>query len=238
MTNKADLIREFCIENTNQANIDKYSRYFKEGFNGYGIDTKVFETQRDKWISEWKETTTINDYLDLADLLVKMGKLEEVSFAIAFLQSERENYTVETFDRIGKWFSIGIDNWASTDVLCMMVLPSFFIDKVIPYEKLSEWATATSEWQRRCIPVTLDQLTRHNLEPEVSFELIEPLMLDSSEYVQKGIGTLLRGLWKKHPEKVESFLLNWKDECGRLIVQYATEKMDKEYRKRFRKTKK
>ncbi len=50
--------------------------------------------------------------------------------------------------------------------------------------------------------------------------------------VQKGIGTLLRGLWKKYPEEVDAFLLKWKDQCGRLIVQYATEKMDKEYRKK------
>jgi 3-methyladenine DNA glycosylase AlkD len=62
-------------------------------------------------------------------------------------------------------------------------------------------------------------------------------MLDESEYVQKGIGTLLRNLWKKYPELIEVFLLKWKDQCARIIIQYATEKMDKEYRKKFRKKK-
>ena len=33
-------------------------------------------------------------------------------------------------------------------------------------------------------------------------------MLDNSEYVQKGIGTLLRGLWKKYPADIEIFLMN------------------------------
>jgi 3-methyladenine DNA glycosylase AlkD len=87
------------------------------------------------------------------------------------------------------------------------------------------------------VPVTLVELTGKGLKLQDAFETIEPLMSDGSEYVQKGIGTLLRGLWKKHPAEVEDFLMKWKDKCGRLIIQYATEKMDKEYRKKFRKTK-
>jgi len=55
--------------------------------------------------------------------------------------------------------------------------------------------------------------------------------------VQKGIGTLLRSLWKKQPGEVEKFLLKWKDQCARLIVQYATEKMNKEQKKKFKRAK-
>ena len=38
-------------------------------------------------------------------------------------------------------------------------------------------------------------------------------------------------------EKTESFLFKWKDNCSRLIIRYATEKMNKEKRVRFRKSK-
>ncbi len=231
-------IRDFCIKNSKKSNIDKYSRYFKEGFDGYGIDHKVFEAQRDSWIADWKNEMTIDKYLDLADKLIEIGKYEEKSFAISFLKSERENYTESTFDRIGKWFGMGISNWASTDVLCMLVLSSFLIDRIIEFDKLKEWTKSNSEWKRRAVPVTLVELINKDLKPETVVPLIEPLMLDNSEYVQKGIGTLLRGLWKTYPIKIEEFLLKWKDQCGRLIIQYATEKMDKEYRKKFRKTKK
>ena len=58
-----------------------------------------------------------------------------------------------------------------------------------------------------------------------------------TEDVQKGLGTLLRELWKKHQDETEEFLLKWKDDCGRLIIRYATEKMDKENKKRFKKSK-
>jgi 3-methyladenine DNA glycosylase AlkD len=237
MNEKLKEIRNFCIENSDPKIIKKYSRYFKDGFDGYGIESKTFEAQRDLWISGWKNEMSLEAYLELGDMLMQSGKFEEKSLAIAFIQSERENYTPATFDRIGDWFETGISNWATTDVLCMLVLSSFLIDEVISYEKLKKWTSSDLMWKRRAVPVTLVELIKDGLKPEIALPMVGPLMLDDSEYVQKGIGTLLRGLWKKYPSEIENFLLEWKDQCGRLIVQYATEKMDKEYRKRFKKVK-
>ncbi|MGF1584496.1 MAG: DNA alkylation repair protein [Bacteroidales bacterium] len=229
-------IEDFCKSNSNTENIKKYSKYFKEGFDGYGIEQKLFESQRDKWIEQWDNEMSLEKYLKLGDALFKHGKFEEKSFAIAFINSKREHYTKETFNRIGNWFDYGIDNWATTDVLCMLVLSSFLIDKVIDFDDLKSWNTSESEWQRRAVPVTLIELINKGLKPEEAIALIQPLMADKSQYVQKGTGTLLRGLWKKYPEIIEDFLLQWKDICGRIIIQYATEKMEKDYRKKFRKS--
>ena len=98
---------------------------------------------------------TIDKYLGLGDKLIQIGKYEEISFAISFLKSERENYTESTFDRIGNWFDVGITNWANTDLLCMLVLSSFIIDRIIEFDKLKEWTKSNSEWKRRAVPVTL-----------------------------------------------------------------------------------
>lgn len=98
-----------------------------------------------------------------------------------------------------------------------------------------EWNNSDSEWKRRAVPITLAELLKRGLKPYDAFRLIEPLMKDNSEYVQKGLGTLLRGLWKTYPGDVEPFLLRWKDECGRLVIQYATDKMAIGHRKQFRK---
>ena len=230
-------IKEFCETNSTPAIIEKYTRYFKDGFDGYGIEQKTFEKQRDTWIENWKDEMTLEDYLNLADNLFQTGRYEEKSLAIALVQSKREQYTKDTFKRIGNWFDYGINDWATTDVLCMLVLSAFLFDGVITTEDLKSWNKSESEWQRRAVPVTLVELLKNDLKPKDAFSTIEPLMNDESEYVQKGIGTLLRGLWKKHPGEVEEFLLKWKDSCGRLIIQYATEKMDKEERKRFRRGK-
>ncbi|WP_422079508.1 DNA alkylation repair protein [Ulvibacterium sp.] len=230
-------IRSFLKKNSNAEIAKKYARYFKEGFDGYGIETKIFERQRDIWVQKWKADMSLEKYLNLGDEFMRSGKFEEKSIAIAFIASERKNYTPRTFDRIGNWFEMGISNWATTDVLCMLVLSNFLIDHIIAFDHLKQWTNSKSEWKRRAVPVTLVELLKADLEPSAALSTIEPLMLDDSEYVQKGIGTLLRGLWKKHPEEIEDFLLQWKDLCGRKIVQYATEKMDKEHRKKFKRIK-
>jgi len=180
---------------------------------------------------------SLDQYLELGDQLMQRGRFEEKSLAIQLVQSERDNYTVSTFNRIAQWFDMGISNWATTDVLCMLVLPDFLINNIISFEKLKEWTASDNQWKRRAVPVTLVERINKGLTTETAFFVIEPLMLDQSEYVQKGIGTLLRGLWKIYPADVEEFLLIWKDRCGRLIVQYATEKMDKDNKRRFRKSK-
>lgn len=236
---KVKEIRAFCESNSNAEIIKKYSRYFKEGYDGYGIDDKIFKEQIDKWIEQWKDEMTIESYLSLGDELMKNGRFDEKHVAINFLQSRRQDFSKDTFYRTGNWFDCGVNNWATTDVLCMFVLSSLLFDKVIGFNDLKTWIDSESEWKRRAVPVALvelDKLTK-DLNPFVAIELVEPLMLDDSEYVQKGIGTLLRGMWKKYPSQIEDFLLKWKDKCGRLIIQYSTEKMDKEYRKKFRKIK-
>ena len=236
---KVKEIKDFCESNSNPDIVKKYQRYFKEGYDGYGIDDKTFKEQIDKWTEQWKDEMSIESYLSLGDELMKNGRFDEKHVAINFLKSSRQDFSKVTFNRIGNWFDFGINNWATTDVLCMFVLSSLLFDKVISFNDLKTWIDAESEWKRRAVPVALvelDKLTK-DLKPFESIELVEPLMLDNSEYVQKGIGTLLRGLWKKHPADIEIFLMKWKDKCGRLIIQYSTEKMDKEYRKKFRKSK-
>jgi len=232
-------IREFCELKSDPKIIAKYSKYFKEGFDGLGIDSKILKKQIESWVKDWGNEMTLQNYLDLSDELIKNGKFEEKDLAIHFVKSKKAEYTEETFDRIGKWFELGISNWATTDVLCMLVLPHFFIEHIIGFDKLIAWNNSQSEWQRRAVPVLLVELlkSKKDLKYDEAINVIEPLMDDESEYVQKGLGTLLRELWKKQPKETEKFLYKWKNKCGRLVIRYATEKMDKEYRNKFRKEK-
>ena len=229
---------EFCLANSDDAVINKYSRYFREGYDGYGIDAKVFEAQKNKWLDSWKDEMTISDYLDFGDVLVSTGKFEEAGLATHFIASHKKEFTVETLDRIGKWFENGIQNWANTDVLCMLVLPEFVLNNIVECKGFLPWTSSLSKWKRRAVPVTFVELIKKGHKPEAILSVIDHLMEDKEEDVQKGLGTLLREIWKKYPEIAEEFLLKWKDLCGRKIVQYATEKMDKEKKAQFKRTKK
>ncbi len=231
-------IRRFCGKNANPEIVKKYSRYFTEGYDAYGLDQKTFESQRDKWLELWKKDFTLNDFLLLGDKLISTGKYEEASFAISFMYSNTKELTAETFDKLGSWLEKGIINWAHTDVLSGKVLSYFFIHQIIELESLKEWNESESKWKRRAVPVMLIDVLDMDVPLKRLFHIIEPLMSDTEKFVQKGLGWFLREAWKVYPEETEDFLLKWKDTCGRIIIQYATEKMDKENRERFRRVKK
>ncbi len=228
-------IRSFFEYNADPEIVAKYSRYFKEGYIGYGINQKVFENQRDIWFREW-DSFTIDDYMNLGDQLILSGKLEDISIAIAFISLKKENYSINVFNHMEKWLE-SFTNWANTDVLCMLVLSYFINEKIVKPENFIEWTLSQSKWTRRAVPVTFFEAVKAGEDPVQYFTIIESIMLDEEEDVQKGIGTFLRESWKKCPKITEDFLLKWKDTCGRKIIQYATEKMDKEYRKKFRRGK-
>lgn len=234
---KIEEIQQFCKSNANTLEYEKYNKYFKGEFDGVGIEQKVFIKQKNEWINKWNDSTTLSDYLDIGDCLFISGKFEEKSFIIHLIKSKREELDKDALNRIGSWYNSGITNWALCDVLCMLVLSIFIEDEIIKIKDLLPWTKSESEWQRRSVPVTLNELAKKSIDFNETITIIEPIMLDKSEYVQKGLGTLLRTLWKKHPYETETFLYKWKDKCARKIIQYATEKMDKEQKKKFKKVK-
>ena len=229
-------IREFYASNADPKIVEKYSRYFTEGYDAYGVDRKVYESQRDSWIQKWSEDFSLAEYLFLGERLIQTGKYEEASFAIAFIVSAKDQYAKDTFSRLGGWLEKGIGNWAHTDLLSGRVLSHFFLDGILEINALKEWTASPSKWKRRAVPVTLIEVLKTDIPPSRLFAVIESLMTDDDPFVQKGLGWFLRETWKIHPEETEGFLLNWKDTCGRIIVQYATKKMDRSQRLRFRRS--
>lgn len=193
---KIEEIRAFCRENSDQKIIDKYQRYFKEGYDGYGVEDKLFQSQRDKWLEEWQQEMSFADYLQLGDLLVQSGRFEEIAYAIHFVAAFKDEYSPEAFEAIGTWLENGIANWASTDILCMLVLSHFINEEIVDARQLAEWAKSTSKWKRRAVPVTLVEAVKLGREPDQVLPLITALMLNEAEDVQKGLGTLLRTLEK------------------------------------------
>jgi 3-methyladenine DNA glycosylase AlkD len=223
---KFDEIRSFCQANADEAIVQKYARFFVEGYDAYGLDRKLLEKQRDVWLREYGKELAFEGFLKLGDLLVQSGKYEEASFAIGFAASFKGEFTPDVFDRLGRWLENGLRNWAHTDVFCGEVLSPFITKGIVPVEAFSKWRNSGSKWKRRAVPVTLIKALKGDMAVSHLFEFISPMMLDSEKVVQQGLGWFLRETWKRHPTPAEKFLLDWKDSCGRLIIRYATEKMD------------
>ena len=66
----ASEIRQFCINNRDDALVKKYSRYFVEGYDAFGVPEKIMENQRDIWLKEQKAEFGLEGFLRLGDRLV------------------------------------------------------------------------------------------------------------------------------------------------------------------------
>jgi 3-methyladenine DNA glycosylase AlkD len=231
-------IRDFCQKNADLARVQKYARFFVEGYDAYGVDQKLMEKQRDLWLQAYRKDLGFDGFLRLGNLLVESGKYEEASCAILFVTKFKEEFTPETFGRLGCWLDQGFRNWAHTDVFCGEVLAHFVTERIASLDAFSEWRNANSKWKRRAVPVTLIKSLQTGIPVSRLLEFVSPMMLDSEKVVQQGLGWFLREAWKKSPALVEKFLLDWKNTCPRLIVQYATEKMSASKKRRFKRSKK
>lgn len=237
--NKEELYKDIisvCETNAKQEIVEKYSRYFKGGYNGYGLETNVIIDKVKEYHA--KEWCTIDLVKEVSELLIPEEKFELPSFATSLLNEFSKEFDFNTFKTIEHWFAIGINNWAHTDGIVQYFFPVFWKKEIIKLEDLNSWKTATNKFQRRCVPVAMIKLLKHDTNFEKHFEFIDSMMMEPEREVHQGLGWFLRECWKKEPELTEEFLLKWKNDAARLIFQYATEKMTKEYRVKFRRDKK
>ncbi|HEU5102337.1 MAG TPA: DNA alkylation repair protein [Roseiflexaceae bacterium] len=229
-------IQAYCAAHAEAQIVAKYARYFKEGYDAYGVPERELSTQRAAWLEAYRAELGLEGFLDLGDLLWQTGKYELGFLAISFVDGFKHEFRPATLERLGRWFALGVGNWAHTDVLCE-TLAEFLTRAIVPLEAFGPWRQAPYKYQRRAVPVTLLPLLKIRQEYTQLLDFLRPLMLDKEQVVQQGLGWFLREAWKRQPEPVEVFLLEWKDTAPRLIFQYATEKIPPENKARFRKAK-
>jgi 3-methyladenine DNA glycosylase AlkD len=225
-------IRTFCRANADPAIVQKYARYFKEGYNGYGLPAGVFMAKVKELLGSGSLGMDI--VLEASRELIAGEKYEEPSFAMQLLKGFSKQFSRETFFRIEAWFPIGIRNWAHTDGLCSELLTPMLMKGIFSMEDLSGWRSSSFPFQRRAVPVCLIKQAKKCSDIHPYLDFLDPMMKDKERVVHQGLGWFLREAWKVHPGPVEAFLLKWKEDAARLIFQYATEKMAKEERGRFR----
>lgn len=226
--------QSYCEEHRDPRNVQKYARYFKEGFDAYGLAEG--ETKELKSMVQERFAPSIPDILSVGGTLFGLGKYELGTLAILLLADQSKNFDMKVFAGVQAWFDHGVGNWAHSDVLCSLVTPAFFSGGIAVLADLEPWRASESRWTRRAVPVTMLCL-RKTAEPQNLLDLLAPMMTETERVAHQGLGWFLRELWKLHPAPVESFLLGYKNTAARLIFQYATEKMSPEAKLRFRKDK-
>lgn len=227
-------LRQYCIDNADEGLVKKYSRYFKGGYDAWGLSQALMDAKKEEF--KQRKVLTFDLIFETAPLLMKSGKYEETSFALVMLLQLVKDFDHSVFKKLEQWFSIGITNWAHADMLGMIMLPKFLSQNVVNKEDFIPWIKSGYKFQRRCVPVTFIKLLKTTPLEEL-LSIIDPLMKDSEREVHQGVGWFLREAWKLFPEKTEKYLMKYKDIAPRLIFQYACEKMTSENKLRFKKAK-
>jgi 3-methyladenine DNA glycosylase AlkD len=231
-------IRSFCEAHADAVRVEKYSRYFVEGYDAFGLEQATLEAQRDVWLAAWSEDLGLEGFLELGDGLVATGMYEEGSFAIWFAEAQAAHFGPATLDRVGRWLDGGLRNWAHVDTVSAQVVGPHLIRGAVTLQDLEPWRDAASRWKRRAVPVSLIRVLKAGGDVDGLLAFVAPMLHDPERVVHQGLGWFLREVWKKQPEPMEKLLGKVKDTCPRLIVQYATERMTPEQKERFRRAEK
>lgn len=118
-------IRRYCQAHADPDQARRYARYFKEGYDGWGL---LGQKEHPLWNEKQKEWLTQNHVLKLCgffklgELLFAGGKFEEGSLAIRFLKEFRTGIGPHELKHLARWFQAGVKNWAHADALCGEVI--------------------------------------------------------------------------------------------------------------------
>ena len=230
-----EIIRNYCLQNASEANVAKYSYYFKSGYDAYGLSQPTMDAGAKNMLKI--PGIDLNIVLEAAPELMKSGKYEETGLVLLLVRGLHKQYTRITFDTIAGWYEIGINNWAHADTLGMTILPLFLKKEIINMDDFTDWLKSEYKFKRRSVPVTLIKSLKTHPDYSSIFSFLESLMADPEREVHQGMGWFLREAWKKNAPVTETFLLKWKNTAPRLIIQYATEKMTAEQKLNFKKEK-
>jgi 3-methyladenine DNA glycosylase AlkD len=229
-------IHQYCVDNTNEANIKKYSYYFKgDLYDGYGLSAALIYDKTKELLKT--HPIDLQTAIDSTSYVIQHGRSEEISIAMQVVRGLHKSYTRDAFGQIENWFTLGINNWAHADSLATQIIPLFVNKKIVDVPDFKKWLSAPNKFQRRSAPVSFIKLLKTYDNFTGLFHFVECLMTDPEREVHQGMGWFLREAWKRKPAETEVFLMKWKDTCPRLIIQYATEKMTPEAKMNFRRKK-
>ena len=178
-------------------------------------------------------------YHDAVEVFRKMTStnVEELKFAgFFFLNRFKKHFNEGTIDLIRKEYAEHCHTWSHCDSTCVRLLGPFLGKKgneTLAKKTINKWSNSNNLWIKRASMVILLKITmmRKDFSEDYVFELVEKMLKYSkANYIEKGIGWLLKTCSKYKQEVIVDYLTRNKTNLTRLILRYASEKMPSEIR--------
>jgi len=176
---------------------------------------------------------------DAKEVFKRLAKsnVEEYKFAsFFFLNRYKKLFNDEIPELFKKEYFPYCYTWSTCDSCCIRVLGSFLAKKAnhqLAETTIDNWAQNESLWIKRASMVLLLKITMVHKEFNKSyvFQKVEDMLkLSHENYIEKGIGWLLKTCSNYDPDSIFNYLMNNKGRFSRLILRYASEKLSREQR--------
>ncbi|GAI80612.1 unnamed protein product, partial [marine sediment metagenome] len=172
---------------------------------------------------------------DVFKELINSDIHEEKLFAVFFLNRFKKEFSEETINLFYSEFFKYCDSWAICDSTMIRIIGPFLGKKgneELALDTVENWANTDDMWTKRASMVILLKLVmiRKDFDQDYVFSLAEKMSSYSEDYIQKGIGWLLKTCSNYKPTVIFNYLMENKTTLSRLILRYASEKLPKERR--------
>ncbi len=202
----------FVIYGNKHSEIEKFVRNIHNNFNlSYGTASEIFER------------------------LVKSNVHDERITGIFLLNRFKKYFNEETVDMIHKVIPDYFDTWAITDTTMIRVVGPYLAksgNEKLAEKTIEKWSNSENLWIRRAALVIFLKIimVKKEFNSDNVFKLVERMRKDPEDYIQKGIGWLLKTCSNYKSEIIFEYLMKNTENLSRTILRYASEKLPKDKR--------
>ena len=180
-----------------------------------------------------KYETTYDIAVEVFKNLISSDVHDEKFAGIFYLNQFKKDFDETTINLFQEQLTQFCDTWALCDSTCIRVIGPFLAkDDQLAQKTIETWMDSENLWIRRAAMVILLKiiLVKKDFDEAYVFNLVEKMLTSSEEYIQKGVGWLLKICSQYKPDVIFNYLQQNKKEFPRLILRYASEKLSKEQR--------
>lgn len=180
-----------------------------------------------------ENNATYNDSIEIFKILLK-SNIDDEKFAGFFLINRfKKQFDENTINLFHDALFESCDTWALCDSSVIRIIGPFLSkNDNLAKNTIKKWSHSENLWIQRASMVILLKIIalKKDFDASYVFNLVEKMLSYPEDYIQKGIGWLLKTCLKYKPNIIFNYLEENKKNLTRLILRYASEKLPKEKR--------
>lgn len=233
-------ISSLLLKNTPQRSKDQKERMYKilnpdiPDYIIYGV--RMPDIEKIVKLVHNKYECGYNEAIEVFRTLTRTN-IEEQKFAgFFFLNQFKKFFNEKTIDLIKEEYAEHCHTWSHCDSTCVRLLGPFLGKKgneILAIKTINNWSGSKNLWIKRASMIILLKIImmRKDFDENYVFELVEKMLKYAEQnYIEKGIGWLLKTCSNYRPDLIFIHLMKNKNRYSRLILRYGSEKLPKNKR--------